>query len=185
MMGGEIRTERLLLRHARMTDLADFHDILRRPEAMVYWSTPPHPDLATTTEWLAATVARDPAVSVEFAVEYQGRVIGKAGGGDMPEIGYIFHPDCWGQGFACEAMRAVVDYAFANRPVDHLLADIDPRNDASRRLLVKLGFAYRDHVKNTFFISGVWLDSDYYVLPRAAWGGLQRGFQATLPKQSC
>ena len=171
-----IRTERLLLRHARMTDLADFHDILRRPEAMAYWSTPPHPDLATTEVWLTSTVARDPAVSVEFAVEYQGRVIGKAGGGDIPEIGYIFHPDFWGRGFAFEAMRAVVDHAFANRPVDHLMADIDPRNAASRRLLEKLGFAYRNHEKNTFCVDGVWTDSDYYVLPRTVWGGRKRGF---------
>ena len=161
-----IRTERLLLRHARMTDLADFHDILRRPEAMAYWSTPPHPDLATTEVWLAETVARDPAVSVEFAVEYQGRVIGKAGGGEMPEIGYIFHPDYWGQGFAFEAMRAVVDYAFANRLVDHLIADVDPRNDASRRLLMRLGFQYSHYAKATFCIDGVWVDSDYYVLPK-------------------
>jgi ribosomal-protein-alanine N-acetyltransferase len=161
-----IRTPRLLLRHARMSDLADFHDILRRPEAMAYWSTPPHPDLATTEVWLASTVARDPAVSVEFAVEYQGRVIGKAGGGEMPEVGYIFHPDYWGQGFAYEAMRAVVDHAFAHRPVDHLLADIDPRNDASRRLLVKLGFHYSHHADNTFCISGEWVHSDFYILPR-------------------
>lgn len=161
-----IYTQRLLLRHARMTDLADFHDILSRAEAMAYWSSPPHPDLATSEIWLAETVARDPAVSVEFAVEYQGRVIGKAGGGDMPEIGYIFHPDYWGQGFAYEAMRAVVDYAFANRAVDHLMADIDPRNAASRKLLERLGFAYSHHAKNTFCIAGVWVDSDYYRLPK-------------------
>ena len=161
-----IRTERLLLRQATMGDLADFHDILRRPEAMAYWSTPPHPDLATTEVWLASTVARDPNVAVELAVEYDGRVIGKAGGGDMPEIGYIFHPDYWGRGFAIEAMQAVVDYAFANRPVDHLLADIDPRNAASRRLLERLGFAYSHHAKATFCIERVWVNSDYYKLPR-------------------
>ena len=142
--------------------------MLGRAEAMVYWFTPPHPDLATTETWLAQTVARDPAVSVEFAVEYRGRVIGKAGGGDMPEIGYIFHPDFWGQGFAYEAMRAVVGYAFANHPVDYLIADIDPRNTASRKLLEKLGFSYSHHVQNTFCIAGVWVNSDYYRLPRPA-----------------
>ncbi len=161
-----ICTERLLLRPARMTDLADFHDILRRPDAMAYWSTPPHLDLATTQDWLAATVARDPAVSVEFAVEYRGKVIGQAGGGVLPEVGYIFHPDYWGQGFATEAMQAVVDHAFANWPVDHLMADIDPRNDASRKLLIRLGFRPSHHADNTFCIDGVWSHSDYFILPR-------------------
>jgi RimJ/RimL family protein N-acetyltransferase len=159
-------TDRLRLRPAQMTDLDDFHAILGRVEAMQYWSTPPHPDLATTEVWLADTVARDPAVSVEFAVEYQGRVIGKAGGGDLPEVGYIFHPDYWGQGFAHEAMRAVVDHIFANHPFDHVWADIDPRNAASRRLLQRLGFVYSHHAKNTFCIAGVWVDSDYYTLSR-------------------
>lgn len=164
-----IRTERLLLRPARLSDLADFHDILCRPQAMEYWSTPPHPNLATTEKWLAETVARDPAVTVEFAVEFQGRVIGKAGGGDMPEIGYIFHPDYWGQGFAIEAMRAVVGHAFETQPVDHLLADIDPRNPASRRLLLRLGFHYSHHTDNTFCIDGTWVHSDFYILPRPVW----------------
>jgi ribosomal-protein-alanine N-acetyltransferase len=160
-----IRTERLLLRRVRMSDLADFHDILRRPQAMEFWSTPPHPDMATTEAWMQSTVAR-PEGTVEFAVEHEGRVIGKAGGGEMPEIGYIFHPDYWGRGFAYEAMRAVVDCAFTTQPVDHLLADIDPRNVASRRLLEKLGFAYSHHADNTFCINGVWVHSDFYILPR-------------------
>ena len=162
-----IRTERLLLRLAVMADLPAFHDILRRPDAMAYWSTPPHPDLATTEVWLATQIARDPAVALEFAVEHQGRVIGKVGG-ELPEIGYIFHPDYWGQGFAHEAVVALIHYAFATRPLDHLLADIDPRNRASRRLLVKLGFQYSHHATNTFCIDGVWTDSEYYLLPRPA-----------------
>ena len=161
-----IRTERLLLRLAVMADLAAFHDILRRPDAMEYWSTPPHPDLATTEAWLATQIARDPDVALEFAVEYRGRVIGKVGGGDLPEIGYIFHPDHWGQGFAHEAMVALIHHAFARRRLDHLLADIDPRNLKSQRLLVKLGFKYSHHAADTFCINGVWTDSDYYVLAR-------------------
>ena len=99
-------------------------------------------------------------------MEYRGRVIGKVGGGEMPEIGYIFHPDYWGQGFAHEVMVAVVDPAFANRAVNHLIADIDPRNDASRRLLLKLGFHYTRHARNTFCSDGVWANSDCYALPR-------------------
>ncbi len=163
-----IRTERLLLRPAVMADLSDFHDILRRPEAMLYWSTPPHPDPGTTQAWLTTLVRQDPEVALEFAVEYRGRVIGKVGGGALPEIGYIFHPDFWGQGFAHEAMVALIDHAFANRSGDHLLADIDPRNLASRRLLAKLGFQFSHHANNTFCIAGLWVDSDYYVLPRPA-----------------
>ena len=161
-----IRTERLNLRRAEGRDLVALHEILRDPEAMRYWSTPPHPDLATTQEWMDRLLAIDPAGSVEFLVEYQGLVIGKVGGGVLPEVGYILHRDYWGKGFAYEAMRAVIGFAFAMHPVDHLMADIDPRNVASARLLERLGFVKSGHAENTFCVAGQWSDSDYYRLER-------------------
>lgn len=65
-----IFTARLTLRRARADDLADLHQVMRRPEAMEYWSTPPHPDLATTARWLDRLLAVDLAGSVEFVVEF-------------------------------------------------------------------------------------------------------------------
>jgi [ribosomal protein S5]-alanine N-acetyltransferase len=161
-----IRTERLILRRAQADDLADLHDVMRRPEAMAYWSTPPHPDMATTQVWLDRKLAEDPGASVEFVVEYQDRAIGTAGGGILPEVGYILHPEFWGMGLAHEAMQAVIAYAFAHHPVDHLMADVDPRNAASIKLLKRLGFALSGHEDNTFCIAGEWVHSDYYRLER-------------------
>lgn len=163
-----IRTERLTLRRARAGDLADLHDVMRRAEVMAYWSTPPHPDLATTKLWLDRKLAEDPGQSVEFVIEYQGRAIGTAGGGILPEVGYILHPDHWGKGLAYEAMMAVIAYTFDNHPVDHLMADVDPRNSASIKLLMRLGFVLNGHADNTFCIAGEWVHSDYYRLERPA-----------------
>jgi RimJ/RimL family protein N-acetyltransferase len=163
-----IRTERLLLRRVRPSDLADLHQVMRDPRAMAYWSTPPHPDMATTEAWLARKLAEDMATSVEFVIEYQGRAIGTAGGGTLPEVGYILHPDHWDKGLAFEAMTAVIAHAFANHSVDHLLADVDPRNAASIKLLKRLGFVMSGHEDNTFCIAGVWVHSDYYRLDRPA-----------------
>jgi hypothetical protein len=78
-----IRTERLILRRARPDDLADLHAVMRRPEAMAYWSTPPHMDMATTKLWLDRKLSEDEATSVEFVVQFQGRAIGTAGGGTL------------------------------------------------------------------------------------------------------
>jgi ribosomal-protein-alanine N-acetyltransferase len=163
-----IRTERLILRRAGPEDLADLHEVMRRPEAMAYWSTPPHPDMATTKLWLNRKLAEDEGTSVEFVMEYHGRAIGTAGGGTLPEIGYILHPHHWGKGLAHEAMVAVIAHAFANHPVDHLMADVDPRNAASIKLLKRLGFVLHSHADNTFCIAGDWVHSDYYRLERPA-----------------
>ncbi len=161
-----IRTERLTLRRARESDLADLHQVMRGQEAMKYWSTPPHPDPETTRTWLERLLTRDPAQSVEFVVEYQEQVIGTVGGGTLPEVGYILHPDHWGKGLAFEAMQAVIGFAFANHDLDHLMADVDPRNNASVRLLKRLGFQLNGHADNTFCIAGEWVHSDYYRLNR-------------------
>lgn len=163
-----IHTERLTLRRAGARDLADLHQVMCNPTAMAYWSTPPHPDLDTTATWLDRKLAEDPAGSVEFVVEFQGRAIGTAGGGKLPEVGYILHPDYWGKGFAHEAMTAVIAHAFANHPVDHLFADVDPRNAASIKLLKRLGFVLNRHQDNTFCIAREWVHSDYYRLERPA-----------------
>ena len=64
-------------------------------------------------------------------------------------------------------MRAVVDFGFANRQADELMADADPRNDASRRLLKRLGFHFSHHAKAMFCIDGDWVDNDRYGLPRS------------------
>lgn len=144
------------------------HAVLSDRTATLYWSTPPHDDIEQTREWLANMIAASPQQSDDFVVEHRGRVIGKAGFYRMPEIGYILHPEFWGQGLAYEALSALVDRAFARFAVPALTADVDPANIASQRLLGKLGFSEVRREKNTWLIAGKWHDSIILELPRPA-----------------
>ncbi len=56
------------------------------------------------------------------------------------ELGYMFAPDCWGQGFATEACSLAISQAFATSDRDHLVAGVWADNAASLCLLGKLGF---------------------------------------------
>ena len=58
------------------------------------------------------------------------------------EIGFHICADFWGQGFATEAARAVMDYAFNAFSVNDLFAGHSPDNTVSQHLLQKLGFRY-------------------------------------------
>ncbi|MGB7264795.1 MAG: GNAT family N-acetyltransferase [Terracidiphilus sp.] len=58
------------------------------------------------------------------------------------EMGIHLRPGFWGRGFAYEAARAIVPYAFSSLPIDALITGHHPRNTASRRLLNKLGFTF-------------------------------------------
>jgi len=119
-----------VLRRARESDLAALHDCLRRPEAMRYWSTPEHETLEETRVWLGRMLA-PPHPSDDFVVTLDGRVIGKAGAWQLPEVGYLIHPDHWGRGYAVEAMRAVVAHLFATHGMERLVAEVDPRKAGS------------------------------------------------------
>lgn len=161
-----LRTERLILRHARPEDVEPFHEILSDPRAMRYWSTPPHRTLDETREWVKSMAGDSPELRADFVVELDGRVIGKAGCYRLPEIGYILHPDAWGKGYAREALTAVIDHIFATRDVAALRADVDPRNEASIGLLTRLGFTETHRAKGTWQVGDELCDSVYFALAR-------------------
>ena len=164
----EIVTPRLRLRRARIGDLDALHTVLSHAAATRYWSTPPHTDREQTREWLAGMIGAAPEVSDDFIVECDGRVIGKAGCWRLPEIGYILHPDYWGRGLATEALTAVIDHLFATREFDAIKADVDPRNEASLKLLARLGFVETHRAQRTWLVGDEWCDSIYLALPRPA-----------------
>lgn len=57
------------------------------------------------------------------------------------EIGFHLRPKFWGQGYAVEAAKAVIDYAFKILQAK-LFAGHNPNNTASKKVLSKLGFQY-------------------------------------------
>jgi ribosomal-protein-alanine N-acetyltransferase len=165
----ELRTERLVLRPARSGDLDALHAIMRQPRAMAYWSTPPHDTLGQTAEFLDGMMTIPPGEGEDFAIEHQGRIIGKAGLYRFPDIGYILDPDHWGRGLMREALTAVIARAFAVHGLPRLQADVDPRNAASLRLLARLGFRETDRQARTWLVGEEWCDSVYLVLDAADW----------------
>ena len=99
-------------------------------------------------------IADGPPLGEDFVIEHQGGVIGKAGCWRLPEIGYILHPQYWGQGIAGEACRGVIAHIFAAYDIPAITADVDPRNEASLRLLDRLGFVETGRATATFEIEG-------------------------------
>ncbi|KQU96743.1 acetyltransferase [Devosia sp. Root105] len=161
----EIRTARLLLRRPRADDLDAFFAIMSDARGMRYWSTLPHADRDVTRAWLDQKIERTAAGGEDFAIEFEGRLVGDVGAGRLPDFGFMIHPDYWGRGIASEAAAAFIDYAFSRQLTDQLLADVDPRNLASLRVLEKLGFARTGEAKNTFLLGDEWCDSIYLALP--------------------
>jgi RimJ/RimL family protein N-acetyltransferase len=73
-----------------------------------------------------------------------GRWLGQTGpwqpeGWPGTEVGWSFHPDAWGRGYATEATVAAIDWAFANLGWAEVIHCIDPDNIASQNLAKRLG----------------------------------------------
>ncbi len=159
-----LTTARLTLRPARVGDEVGLHRAFTDPEAMRYWSTLPHTDIAQTRHFVEGMIWLKPEDGEEFIVEKDGEVIGKAGFWRWPEIGFILVRDHWGQGLASEAVTALIAHAFETRGLDEVVADVDPNNAASIALLEKLGFVETGREALTLQIGEAWFDSVYFAL---------------------
>jgi RimJ/RimL family protein N-acetyltransferase len=166
-----VRTERLILRPFEPGDAQPMHAILSDADAMRYWSTLPHADLAQTERWIGESIRSVAAgESDDFVVVHEGRVVGKAGLWKGNELGMLFARSTWGTGIAREAVQAVIDRG-RERGLKSITADVDPRNVRAVRFLEKFGFVKTGEAKQTYNIGGLWTDSVYLELALAASSG--------------
>ena len=92
---------------------------------------------------------------------------------EAPEIGYWLGVAHWGKGFATEAVRAVIDYAFEEFPADELYAGARVTNPASRRVLEKCGFQWTGVGLYRFVALASSTPVDRFRLNRGIWRSLK------------
>ena len=94
--------------------------------------------------------------------EYVGEcMLLKVVDGYLAENGWYFRRDFWGQGYAREAAEAVMAYSWDTLGVKRLCAQIDERNECSKRLAERLGFTLDAHLPEADF-GGRVADVAYY-----------------------
>ena len=159
-MQPELKTERLLLRPFLMTDAEAVSVLAGDEEVARNTLNIPHPyDRRHAEEWIAShpgQYQRGEAVTYAITDPSSGALIGAVGlildpANDLAELGYWIGRDHWGHGFATEAARAVMQWAFDAFELHRIHASHFPRNPASGRVLEKLGMRHegrlRQHVK--------------------------------------
>jgi RimJ/RimL family protein N-acetyltransferase len=139
-------TERLVLRAPRLEDAKAVAALANDRRIAENTRRIPHPYTRADAEEFIASV-NTPAGETAFMVTLaDGTLIGAVGLGstedDAPELGYWIGVPFWGKGFATEAVRAVIDYAFTDLGHDAMQAGARVTNPASRRLLEKCGFQW-------------------------------------------
>jgi RimJ/RimL family protein N-acetyltransferase len=141
-----LETARLILRAPTLDDAKTLAMLVNDRRIAEMTTRIPYPNTLADTEGFLATVNRGDGETAFLITARDGTLLGICGiarrSGQPPELGYWLGVPYWGQGFATEAARAVIDYAFADRGYDALVSGARVSNPASRRVLEKCGFQW-------------------------------------------
>lgn len=174
-----IRTERLVMREFRESDLDAVHVYGSDPEVVRFMDWGPN-TLEDTRAFLGrmfAAQAQWPRPDVNLAVEHvaDGRVIGaiRLGITDAAnrtaDLGYSFARSYWRQGLGVEAARAMLDVGFRALGLHRIHAHCDPRNAGSYGVMEKLGMRREGLLRHNLRLRGEWRDTLLYAILADEW----------------
>ena len=162
-----LETERLILRRLETTDAPDMFDYAKREDVTSYLTWYPHKSEIVTEQYLAYISRLYRAGSFyDWAVvdKESKRMIGTCGftrfdfKHDSGEIGYVLNPDFRGMGLIPEAAAAVMKFGFQDLLLNRIEAKHLTGNEASRRVMEKLGMTYEGVSRGAMLIKGKYRD---------------------------
>jgi RimJ/RimL family protein N-acetyltransferase len=172
-----IETDRLVLRPMQIEDVDDLYQYQSNPEIVRFIPWPPR-TMEQVKEAAEKTIAtgkfelledKDYIVLV-WELKSTGQVIGQSNmalvskDNKCADIGWVTHQNYQRQGYAFEATKALLNYAFANTDVHRVIADIDTRVPESAALAEKLGMRREATYLDGEFFKGQWCDMWQYAI---------------------
>lgn len=149
-----IETDQLGLRELSMDDFEALHAMLSDPETMAYYPAPF--DEAKTKRWIEWSLDNYEKYSFglwALILKETGEFIGDCGitmqnihgdGVMLPEIGFHVDKRFWRKGYASEAAKACLKYAFENAGFDEVFCYQNSSNLPSRKTAEKMGMSLRE-----------------------------------------
>jgi RimJ/RimL family protein N-acetyltransferase len=158
-----LHTARLRLRAFEDADANDLFALHSNAYVLRYWDAPPWSEPARAEKFIAA--CRQMALEgtgARLAVERvsDGAFVGWCSlnrwNPDFrtASLGYCYYEAAWGHGYATEAARALLRWAFDMLDLNRVQAETDTRNAASARVLEKLGFVREGTLREDCVVNG-------------------------------
>jgi RimJ/RimL family protein N-acetyltransferase len=135
-------------------------------------------DADSTADYLEGLLASQqevPRTRFELAVEEtgSGRVIGACDLSlierNVVDLGYMLGLPDWGKGYATEISLALIDAAFFDLRAERIISTVDVNNQASIRVLEKVGMRWEAVFRKHRRAKNRWWDCHLFVLPREVW----------------
>lgn len=142
-----IDTARLMLRQFTPDDVPGLEAVLSDPVAMQWYAAPfDHEEVQQWIERNMARYEREGCGLLAMVLKSSGEMIGDCGcvvqeieGRNEVEVAYHVRRDLWGNGYATEAARACIQFAFDKLNAGRVVSMIRPGNVNSRRVAEKNG----------------------------------------------
>lgn len=175
----DVETERLYLRQRLVSDAKDIFDYVSLPE--VTWPAGFQPVKNVTEEenYLVNIMSKrwsEKKIPAGYGICPKGsnRVIGSIDfnhrhADDVFEMGYLLHPDYWGQGLVPEAGRALLEVGFTLLNLHKIEIECYGYNKASQRIAEKLGFTLESRIRDRKDAQGKRCDLLSYGLLKSEW----------------
>jgi RimJ/RimL family protein N-acetyltransferase len=177
-----LETERLTLRRPTLADVKAIARLANDRRIAENARRLPHPYLPDDAVTFVRAIANDKRETV-FLIENNHAPIGMVGvdwrAPEAPELGYWLGVEHWGQGFATEAARAVIDFTFEEFEVEQLISGARVANPTSRNILEKCGFQWSGVELHRFEALGSSTPVDCFRLSRGVWASLKNWNSST------
>ena len=148
MLMKEIRTERLLIKTPEIDDKFELTQLINDKDVIKWLSDTPFPYTLNHAEEFIERSQEETLKqeSYNFLIFHNGEMIGGIGLRDFCnkscQVGYWLGKQYWGNGFATEALKSILDFGFGQLNLVKIYAAYNIGNEGSIRVLTKCGFEY-------------------------------------------
>ena len=173
-----LHTARLRLRPFSEADADALFALHSNAHVLRYWDSPPWSEPSRAERFIAACrQIEEEGSGARLAIDRvtDGAFVGWCGltqwNADYrsASMGYCLTEAAWGHGYATEAARAVLQWAYETLDLNRVQAETDTRNVASAHVLEKLGFVREGTLREDCIVNGEVSDSWVYGLLRREW----------------
>lgn len=171
----QLQTERLILRSYKPSDISSLVRLIGAREIAATTLRIPHPYTEADARALLRRFAKEkPTTHFGIFLRATGEHCGGAGlnldpDHDRAELGYWIGLPYWGRGIASEAAREVVRYGFESLGLHRIYANCFVGNEASTKILKKLGMKYEGCFRRHYKKWGEYRDGENYGLLADEW----------------
>jgi RimJ/RimL family protein N-acetyltransferase len=174
-----LETGRLILREFSESDWQDVLAYQSKPEylSLSTWAQRSKLDVQDFVQQFITWRKARPRTKFQLAITLRvdRKLVGICGlrigriGAHQAELGYEIDPNYWGQGYATEAARPMLTFGFGHRNIHRIWAWCLHKNQASARVLEKIGMQQEGRLREHKQIKGQRWDSLIYSILRQEW----------------